>query len=550
MNGLKKWASLAIGLVVAALVVSMCSRGPGEPTADADRADHALAARRVINHGLGPEPESLDPHKARTAQAAAVQRDIFEGLMVYTPDGELEGGVAEDWKISDDGLEYRFWLKPEARWSNGDPVTADDFVFSFRRLIDPKTAAFFANVLAPVVNAEAITAGSLPPDQLGVEAAGPHELVIHLHQPTPYFLQLMTQAATLPVHSGSIAEHGDAFARPGNLIGNGAYRLADWSLGSLLELRRNEYFRDDANTALDRVRYHVAEEPSTELYRFRAGELDTTSTIPTASFELVKEEMPDQVRVSPGLATYFYGLNLNQPVLADSPELREALSLVIDRDVIAKQVVARGEIGAYTSVPPGIANYESPRPAMADMTMEERIRRAQRLYVEAGYGPDNPLEIELRYNTSGTHQRVAVTVQDMWKEALGFEAKLINVELKVLIENARAMKITEIFRLGWRANYNDAHSFLQIFQTDDPSNMFGYSNEEFDAQMDAAAAQSNLDRRRLYLEEAERVLQSDWAVIPIYFPTNKHLVSLVVKGWQDNVPDYHYSRHLSLEPDR
>lgn len=550
MNGLKKWASLAIGLVVAALVVSMCSRGPGEPTADADRADHALAARRVINHGLGAEPESLDPHKARTAQAATVQRDLFEGLIVYTRQGELEGGVAERWAISDDGLEYRFWLTPEARWSNGDPVTAEDFVYSFRRLVDPDTAAFFANVLDPVVNAGAIIAGDLPPEQLGVEAVGPHELVIHLHQPTVYFLQLLTQAATMPVHSGSIDEHGDTFARPGNLIGNGAYRLDAWSLGSLIELSRNEHYRDNANSTLEGVRFHVTEEPATELYRFRAGELDTTSTIPAESFQQVEKEMPDQMRVSPAVATYFFGLNLNQPKLGDSPELREALSLVIDREVIAYEVVGRGEAPAYTFVPPEIDNHESPRPAMADMTMDERIRRAQRLYAEAGYGPDNPLEIELRYNTSGTHRRVAIAAQEMWRTALGFEVTLINEELQVLVANLRAMEITEMFRLGWRANYDDAHSFLQIFQTGDPMNMFGYSNEEFDAQMEAAAAQSNLDRRRLYFEEAERVLQADWVVIPIYFQTNKHLVSHAVRGWEDNEPDYHYSRHLSLDPDR
>lgn len=507
-------------------------------------------AESVLNRGIGPDPESVDPQLSRSTQAQRVLRDLFEGLLSYSADGQLEAGVAERWEISDDGLQYSFWLRPDARWSNGDAVTAEDFVFSFRRLVDPATIAVYAKLLSSVVNAPAITAGELTPEQLGVEARDQRELVISLQRPNSIFLFLLAQPPTFPVHRGSIAEHGERFTRPGNLVSNGAYMLQGRTLGSVLELRRNDYYWDNEATSIDVVRHHVTEEPSNELNRYRTGELDITATVPSDAFKQLYEDRPDELRIAPTLSVYYYGFNLNHPVLGSNPKLREALSLAIERETLAEDVVARGETAAYSFVPPGTHNYEPPRLTFADMSMQDRHDLARRLYAEAGFSENNPLVIEVRYNTSDTHKRVALAIQDMWREVLGFEATLINEEFRVLLANVRAMQITEIFRLNWTGDYDDAYTFLGIFQSNHPSNSFAYSNDKFDELLERAAEQTDLSRRRLYLEEAERVMLADHPMMPLYFYVSKHLVNLRICGWQDNMLDYHYSRHLRFDCSR
>ena len=502
----------------------------------------------VLHRGLPADPESVDPQKARSTQAGDVLRDIGEGLLGYSAAGDLVPGAAESWTISDDGLTYTFMLRDAARWSNGDPVTAGDFVYSLRRLVDPATAAFYASSIAVVDNAEAIIAGELPPDQLGVEAIDERTLVLRLARPAPYLLSLLTSPATFPVHAGSIGTHGEAFTRPGNLLSNGAYQLDAWTPGSVLALSRNEHYWNNAATAIDEVRYHVLTQGVTELNRYRAGELHITSTVPPDNFAQVRDEYGDELRVAPYLGVYYYGFNLSKPPFKDNPGLREALSMAIDRDVLVEKIMGRGEAPAYSWGPPGVANYQPRRLAFADMSQDERNARARRLMAEAGYGPDSPLEIELRYNTSDEHRRIALAVQAMWKDVLGVETTLINEEFQVLLANMREAEVTQVFRTSWIGDYNDAHTFLSIVESDNASNMTRYSNEEFDAVMDQAARQLNPKWRRVHLEEAERVFLADHAVIPLYFFVSKHLVSPEVRGWGDNVLDYHYSQHLSLAP--
>ena len=527
----------ALLLVLLALCVGLTACG----------RDSAPDAESVLNRAIGQEPESVDPHLARTSQAHTVQRDLFEGLVRYSPSGELVPGAAENWDVSPDGLTYTFTLRENGRWSNGDPVLAADFVASFRRLVDPATASFYAETLDVIKNTSAIVAGDLPPTELGVTATSERELVIELERVTPYFLTLLAHPAGFPINPESLEQHGDQFARPGKLVSNGAYTLKSWVLGSVMELERNEHYWDNAETSINVVRYHAIEEPSAELFRYRAGELDITSTVPSESFATVREERPDELRIAPALSTYFFGFNLNHKALGDDPKLREALSLAFDRDVLVEKVVARGEKEAHAFVPPGVANYSGPEVSYSGMSSKDRHDRARRLYREAGYGPDKPLEIEVRYNTSETHRRVAVAVQEMWKDVLGFEAELINEEFRVLVANLRAMKITQIFRLTWNGDYNDATAFLSMFQTGNASNMYGYSSADFDRLMEDAVRQVDPDRRRLYLEEAERTLLEDFAVMPIYYPVSKHLVRRNITGWEDNVLDYHYSQDLKFE---
>ncbi|WP_082989715.1 peptide ABC transporter substrate-binding protein [Woeseia oceani] len=500
----------------------------------------------LLNRGVGPEPESLDPHHTRTTQAHRVQRDLFEGLVGYSADGVLIPAAAERWEVSDDGKRYTFWIRDTARWSNGDPVTADDFVYSFRRLVNPETAAFYGELMIAVKNAPAIIEKKLNADSLGVTALGPKQLQITLDYPVPYFIGQLALVSAYPVHAANIAEHGDSFARAGKLISNGAYQLKNWELGSFIELTRNPHYWNNAATQIDRVRHHVTVEASAELYRYRAGELDITAVVPSEAYAQLAKDRPDELRVAPFLGTYFYGFNLMQEKLRDNPKLREALSMAIDRDVLTEKVTARGEQPAWSWVPPGIANYAPQRFSYADLPRAERHAAARRLYQEAGYGADKPLQIEIRYNTAETHERLALAIQSMWQDVLGFEATLINEEFRVLISNIREMRITELFRLSWNGDYNDAHSFLSIFESGNASNLTGYQNPRFDELMQAAAQQVDPQLRRQYLEQAEREMLDDHPVIPLYIHVSKHLVSPRVQGWQDNVLDFHYSQHLSL----
>ena len=502
----------------------------------------------VLNRSLGPEPESLDVHVARTTQAAIVLRDIGEGLTGYSPSGELTPAAAKSWEVSDDGLEYRFQLQPDARWSNGEPVTADHFVYSFRRLVDPATAAPYSEFLVDVVNAANIVSGAAKPESLGVHAEGDHELIFRLERPVSYFLNLLTHNSTFPVYPDSIAEFSEMFARPGRLVSNGAYKLDSWDIGAMISVSRNEYYWNNANTSIDRVRHHVTAEPMSEINRYRAGELDITETVAAGMFAGLLEEIPDEVRVAPLLNVYYYGLNLTKPPFKDNPKLRQALSMAIDRELITSYVTKRGEQPAYGWVPADVQNYGAMRFDYAEMNSDERHATARRLYAESGYGEDRPLVVELRYNTSETHERIAVAVKAMWKEVLGFDATLINEEFQVLLAHMQAREITQAFRSSWSGDYNDASAFLSVMESSNPNNLAGYSNSEFDSLMKRAADQTDPTHRQLFLEEAERMLLADHPVIPLYFYVSKHLVSKRINGWQDNVLDYHYSQHLSFKP--
>lgn len=534
------FAVVLAALVAGALVLYLTS-ADDPPGADAP-------AERVLNRGLGSAPDSFDPHKARSVQSGTVLRDIGEALLTYTARGDLTAGVAETWSVSDDGLVYVFSLRETARWSNGEPVTAGDFVYSFQRLVDPATAAFYAKSAAPIANAAEILAGDLPPTELGVRAVDERTLEIRLAQATPYFLSLLTHTSTQPIYAPGVEAHGDAFTRPGNLVTNGPYGLVRADVASLVVIERNPHYWNAAGTAIGEVHYHVLTQPAAQYNRFRAGELDITDNVPAESFASIREAFPDELRVAPTLGVYYYGFNVTRPPFEGNRDLRAALSMAIDRDVLVERITGRGEAPAYSLVPPGISGYEPPKLPFADLSQEERVERARRLYYAAGYSEDEPARIELRYNTSDTHQRIAEAVQAMWRDALGVETELINEEFQVLLANMRAREVTQVFRSSWNGDYPDAHTFLSIQESANASNLTGFSSAEYDALMQRAAAQTDPDTRRRFLEEAERVLLAEHPLIPMYYYVSKHLVSRDIVGWHDTILDYHYSHHLSFRP--
>ena len=528
-----------LGLFVFLGIVAACG-GAEQPAGPPD----------TLHRGTPSDPESLDQHKARSTQAADVLRDLSEGLVSLSATGEIVPAAAERWEISDDGLTYTFHLRDGLRWSNGEAVTADHFVAGLRRLVDPSTAAFYAQFIVDIENAAGITTGDIPVSMLGAEAPDARTVRLRLVQATPYLISLLTHPSTFPIHTGSLAEHGDGFARPGKLVSNGAYTLEAWVPGSVVSLKRNEHYWNNAATAIDAVNYHVLVQDTAELNRYRAGEMHITSTVPAETFAQTREDYGSQVHVAPYIGVYYYGFNLSKPPFKDNAALRQALSMAIDREQLTDKVIGRGEAPAYSWVPGGVNNYEPPQSSFAALSKDERNQLARRLYKEAGYSDENPLSVELRYNTSDLHRKIAVAVQSMWREVLGFEATLINEEFQVLLSNIRDAEVTQVFRSSWMGDYNDAHAFLSVLQSESAANMPRYASEEYNALLERAAAQVNPEQRKLYLEEAERVMLADHPVIPLYFFVAKHLVSPDLEGWGDNVLDYHYSQHLSFKAAR
>ena len=503
-----------------------------------------LASEQFVYRGNGEEPQTLDPHVAEGVPATHILRDLFEGLTTESPDGDVIPGAAARWNISRDARTYTFYLRRDSKWSNGDPVKAEDFVYSLRRSANPETASNSAVMLLPIQNAREVLGGELPVEELGVSLLDENTLQITLTGPTPYFLGLLTHPSTYPVHRPSVEEFGDRFSRPGNLISNGAFTLKSWQPRVSVELERNPLFREAEQNLIERVVYYPIEDLTAEVTQFRSGALDWTYEVPNNQFKWLQRYYPDELVISPWMGSYFFGFNLITEPFAENPELREALILAIDRQVITDKVTQFGEQPSFALVPPGIDGYVPFSPEYADWTQEQRAEEARRLYAIAGYSEDNPLRIEIRYNTSENHKKIALAVASMWKQVLGVNASLVNEEFRVFLQNRQQKAITQVFRVGWISDYNDPYSFLEMFRTGHGQNDYGYSNSTFDALLDEVGTERIRARRERLMFEAERVLLSDFVFIPVYTYVTKRLVDQHLRGWQNNVMDHHLTRYM------
>lgn len=509
-----------------------------------------LAESQVVHRGNGDEPQTLDPHLAEGVPSANILRDLFEGLTTTAPDGRIVPGAARHWDISRDGLTYTFFLDPDGRWSNGEPVTAGDFVWSWRRAVEPETGASYSRMLSPVRNAEAIFAGELPPEELGVTALNETTFQVELADPTPYFLGLLTHPTTYPVWRAGLEAHGDSHVRPGNLVSNGAFVLAEWQVRSRIELTRNPHFRAADEVIVERVVYYPFEDENTEFNRFRAGDLHWTYQLPSGQFEWLEREMPQALMVAPWFGTYFFSFNLTREPFEENLALRQALNLAIDREILTERVSRFGEIPTFNLVPPGLPRYDSPQPAWADWTQEEREEEARRLYRKAGYDQERPLNVELRYNTSENHRRIAVAMAAMWKQVLGVRTRLINEEFRVFLQNRAQRRVTEVFRSGWIGDYMDAFTFLELFHSEHGRNDAGYDNPRYDRLLERIASERIAASRRNLMAEAERMILADQVILPIYHYVTKRLIDPRLKGWEENVMDYHLTRYMYLVRER
>jgi oligopeptide transport system substrate-binding protein len=535
-------AAATATLAAALLALVGCTRSQEGPAGPGAAPQAAMLVR-----GGGPDPDSLDPQKARGFEAQSILRDLCEGLTTLDRNAAVAPGVASTWGVSTDGRVYVFKLRREARWSNGEPVVAADFVAGLQRLVDPATASGYAQYIDVIANAGDIVAGRKPPQALGVAAPDDATVVVTLATPAPYLPTLLSHPSTCPVHRPTLAAHPESLARPGVMMCNGAFVLKEWVQGSHILATRNHNYWNDAATRLDAVKYLLIPDENAELTRYRGGELQVTFVVPRGQFDWIKANLADQLHVSPQLTTYYYGFNLRRAPFRDSPKLRRALSLVIDREKLAQLVLRVGELPAYGWVPPGIDNYGAQSFDYRGEPMVARVAEAQRLYREAGYSPKRPLSFELRYNSWEVHTKLAVAIASMWKEALGAEVRLTQVEFKSLLQDIDRGDV-EMFRSSWVGDYNDAYTFAQYLKSDFGVNLPHYANPQYDALLAQAAAASDPGKRRALLEQAEGLMLADHPLLPIYFYVNKHLVKPQVVGWYDNVMNVVYSKDLALQP--
>lgn len=518
----------------------------------------AQAAPSQLERGNGPEPSTLDAHRCQEVACGNVLRDLYEGLVTEDARGRLVPGMAERWSVSADGRSWTFVLRDNLRWSNGEPIDAGQVVASFRRAFAPATAAPFGELFDALDNAQAVQAGKLPPERLGVSAPDPRSVRFRLNR-SASLPALLTLPIAFPVYLPAVEQHGAQHTRPGQLVSNGAYRLAAWTPQANLLLEKNPRFHDAAAVAIERVRFQVTEDAAAELQRFAAGDLHITEVVPPQPLASLRARFGSQLRLSPYLGAFWLGLNVTRPPFRSDAcatqhcddralALRRALSMAIDRDKLTRYVTGLGETPAYGIVPPGIAGYTPATTTWATRPQAQREAHARALYRHAGYSSDKPLVIELRYNTSTPHRRLALAVAAMWRQTLGVQVRLRNEEWKVFVQNRKQRTITQVFRGGWIGDLADARNFLAAFGSDGPLNWMGYDSAAYRERLAKADAAKSETARNAWLRAAEQRLLNDDAAIPLYFYSSKHLVSRRVRGFESNALDRHASRWLSLTP--
>lgn len=502
------------------------------------------ASAQTLNRAGRGEPGSLDPHKANSQYEQALVLDLFEGLLAFDADGQPVPGLADSWAVSPDFTRYVFNLRPNLVWSDGAPITPEQIVASFRRLLDPKTAAPGAAQMYVIKNARAVNTGALPLEALGVTAA-PGTVALDLEAPVPYLPSLLAAAFAVVVPPVAHTKP-DTWTRPGTLVGNGAFTLQEWEPQSHITLARNEHYRDAAQVKIARIVYQPSPDTTAALARFRAGDFDMVMEFPSAQTDQLLAELKDEVRLTPSLLTYYLALNTRDPKLADR-RVRRALSLAIDRDTLVSKVVRGGALPALSFVPPAASNYSPPVLDLDAAPYEDRLKEAQRLLADAGYGPANPLRLAYAHSANQELRRIAVVIAAMWKRA-GIEASLLNTEGRVHFSNLR-QGVFEVAFVAWLADFNDAANFLTVLEsTSVSSNYAKYDNPVYDGLLRKAAQTSVQAERAKVLKDAEALMLSDQPIVPLYYGATRNLVSRKVSGWRGNPTDIHLSRYLTLAP--
>jgi oligopeptide transport system substrate-binding protein len=436
-------------------------------------------------------------------------------------------------------------IRDDAVWSDGAPVTAQDFEFGFQRLLDPETAADYAYLQYLINNAEAINTGEAEMDTLGIKVINDSTIEFTLANPAPYFLDALTHYTAYPVPKHVVDEFGDDWIKPGNIVANGPYKITEWVPNSHIKAVKNETFHDAANVQIDEVIYYAMDDISAALQRYRAGEFDILTDFPADQYQLLQDQYAGQAHVAPFLGLYYYVINHNKPELEDSTVLT-AMSMAINREVIGPDVLGTGELPAYGWVPPGTANYEfgEYRPDWYPLSYGERVAEAISLMEAAGYSDANKLTLQLKYNTNDNHQRIAVAIAAMW-EPLHINVELFNSEVAVHYDALQNNDFDGVGRAGWLMDYNDAINMLELLRSDIIYNYGRWKSDDFDTKLRESATIQDQGARAQVLREAEAIAMSEVAAFPIYYYVSKNVVSPAITGFQDNAKDIHRTRWLT-----
>ncbi|WAT02720.1 oligopeptide ABC transporter substrate-binding protein OppA [Rouxiella chamberiensis] len=540
MTNITKKHLLAAGILAAVSTVTPFSSFAADVPAGVQ-----LAAKQELVKNNGSEVQSLDPHKVEGVPESNVIRDLLEGLVnTSLKDGSVIPGVAESWENKDFKV-WTFHLRKDAKWSNGQPVTAADFVYSWQRLADPKTASPYESYLqyGHIVNIDDIISGKKSPDTLGVKAVDDHTLEVTLSEPVPYFVKMLSHTAMKPVYKPAIEKFGDKWTQPENYVGNGAYKLKAWTVNERIVVERNPQYWDNAKTVLNQVTFLPISSEVSDVNRYRSGEIDMTyNNLPIELFQKLKKDIPQELHVDPYLCTYYYEIN-NQKAPFTDARVREALKLGLDRDIITNKVKAQGDIPAFGFTPPytdGTDGKLTP-PAWFKETQEQRNTEAKKLLAEAGFTADKPLTFSLLYNSSDLHKKLAIAAASIWKKNLGVNVKLENQEWKTFLET-RHQGNFDVSRAAWCSDYNEPTSFLNIMLSNSSNNTSHYKSPAFDKLIvDALQVKTDEERAALY-QQAKQQLDKDSTIVPVYYYVNARLVKQYVGGYtgkdpQDNVYD-------------
>ncbi|MFP3521908.1 peptide ABC transporter substrate-binding protein [Pantoea sp. SIMBA_072] len=506
-----------------------------------------LAEQQQIVRHIKDEPASLDPLKAVGLPEIQVIRDLFEGLTNQDAQGKIVPGVAQSWSSSDNKT-WVFTLRNNARWSSGDPVTAQDFVYSWQRLVDPKNSSAFAWFagLSGIQNAAAITKGEMTPDKLGVVAQSKNQLKVTLDRPVPWFPALVANVALFPVPQKIIAQQGDSWTSPGKLVGNGAYQLSERVVNEKIVLTRNPHYWDDAHSVLTKVTFVPINEESSATKRYRSNDIDITESFPKNMYALLKKTLPGEVYTPDQLGTYYYAFNTQKGPTADV-RVRKALSWSIDRKVIAEKVLGTGEKPAWHFTPDVTAGFKPLPTFMQQHDQNSLNAQAKSLLAAAGYGPGKPLKLKLLYNTSESHQKIAIAVASMWKKNLGVDVTLENQEWKTYIDSRNSGNF-DVIRASWVGDYNEPSTFLNLLTSGNSSNIARFNNADYDAVIAKASRETSDQVRNSDYNRAEQILAEQAPIAPIYQYTNGRLIKPWVKGYPiTNPEDVAYSRELWIE---
>ena len=509
--------------------------------------------KQIYHHGNGSEPQGIDPHIVTGVPEHHILISLCEGLTIPNPnptgsDGYIPG-TAESWTVSDDGKEYIFKLNKNAKWSNGDPVTADDFVWSWKRILTASLGSQYPDMLYYLVGAYEYHNGEIDNfDEVGVKALDSQTLKVNLKNPTPFFIGLLSHYSTWPVHKETVLKHGDIddrngeWTRPGNFVCNGPFQLKTWELNNRIVVEKNPHYYDASMVRLNEIHYYPVSNVMTEDRMFRAGQLHLTSSMPTQKCPIYIEEKNPNLKIDPYMGTYFYRINTENETLSDV-RVRKALAYSIDRQLLVDKVTQCGQIPAYSFTPPGSNGYQPSTEIPYDPVL------AKQLLAEAGYSSDKPFpKLEILFNTNEGHRKVALAIQQMWQNELGIEVELVNQDWKVYLSREMVGDF-QISRAGWIGDYEDPNTFLDLMRPNRGNNKTGWENMDFDALVEEANTINNQDKRYELLNEAEKILIDNMPIIPLYTYVRVYQLSPDVKGFNPHILDHHHPKFIYLERD-